>query len=61
MAASATPASTSATTSSSIASSSRSGGVRVDSLDDKYWRASYMEAKRVLALASELTPHTAHR
>ena len=32
-------------------SSSRSGGVRVDSLDDKYWRASYMEAKRVLALA----------
>jgi len=35
--------------------------VRVDSLDDKYWRASYMEAKRVLALASELTPHTAHR
>jgi len=43
------------------ASSSRSGGVRVDSLDDKYWRASYMEAKRVLALASELTPHTAHR
>ncbi|TBU98054.1 C40 family peptidase [Stutzerimonas kirkiae] len=33
-------------------SSSRSGGVRVDSLDDKYWRASYMKAKRVLALAS---------
>lgn len=37
-------------------SSSRSGGVRVDSLDDKYWRASYMEAKRVLALAP--TEHT---
>lgn len=34
-------------------SSSRSGGVRVDSLDDKYWRASYMEAKRVLAMAPE--------
>ncbi|MCQ4261857.1 peptidase P60 [Stutzerimonas stutzeri] len=43
------------------ASSSRSGGVRVDSLDDKYWRASYMEAKRVLALASDLVPHTAQR
>lgn len=40
------------------ASSSRSGGVRVDSLDDTYWRASYMEAKRVLALASGLGPHT---
>lgn len=33
-------------------SSSRSGGVRVDSLDDAYWRASFMQAKRVLALAS---------
>lgn len=32
-------------------SSSRSGGVRVDSLDDSYWRRSYIEAKRVLALA----------
>lgn len=32
-------------------SSSRSGGVRVDSLDDAYWRASFMQAKRVLALA----------
>ena len=32
-------------------SSSRSGGVRVDSLDDRYWRASFMEAKRVLAQA----------
>lgn len=33
-------------------SSSRSGGVRIDSLDDSYWKRSYMEAKRVLALAS---------
>ena len=33
-------------------SSSRSGGVRVDSLDDSYWRASYMKAKRVLAMAT---------
>jgi hypothetical protein len=32
-------------------SSSRSGGVRVDSLDDRYWRTSFMEAKRVLAQA----------
>lgn len=35
--------------------SRRSGGVRVDSLDDKYWRASFMQAKRILALAP--TPH----
>ncbi|QLF94365.1 C40 family peptidase [Pseudomonas sp. ABC1] len=41
-------------------SSSRSGGVRVDSLDDKYWRASYMKAKRVLALAS-VDGATVHR
>ena len=33
-------------------SSSRSGGVRIDSLDDRYWSRSYMEAKRVLALAT---------
>ncbi|BAU75579.1 NLP/P60 family protein [Metapseudomonas furukawaii] len=33
-------------------SSSRSGGVRVDSLHDRYWKASYMEAKRVLAMNS---------
>jgi cell wall-associated NlpC family hydrolase len=32
-------------------SSSRSGGVRVDSMDDRYWRSSFMEAKRVLAQA----------
>jgi cell wall-associated NlpC family hydrolase len=42
-------------------SSSRSGGVRVDSLDDKYWRASYMEAKRVLAMAPELESTTFSR
>lgn len=42
-------------------SSSRSGGVRVDSLDDKYWRASYMEAKRVLAMASDLESTTVSR
>ncbi len=29
-------------------SSSRSGGVRVDSLADRYWNSSYMLAKRVL-------------
>lgn len=29
-------------------SSRRSGGVRVDSLDDRYWKASYIQAKRVL-------------
>jgi cell wall-associated NlpC family hydrolase len=40
--------------------SRRSGGVRVDSLDDGYWRASFMEAKRVLAQASTV-PATAHR
>lgn len=28
--------------------SRRGGGVRVDNLDDSYWRLSYMEAKRVL-------------
>ncbi|GIZ12092.1 hypothetical protein NCCP436_15080 [Pseudomonas sp. NCCP-436] len=32
-------------------SSSRSGGVRIDSLDNSYWKRSYLEAKRVLALA----------
>ena len=29
-------------------SSSRSGGVRIDSLEDRYWKASYMLAKRIL-------------
>ncbi|KIP96684.1 MULTISPECIES: NlpC/P60 family protein [Pseudomonas] len=32
-------------------SSSRSGGVRIDSLDDRYWKRTFIEAKRVLALA----------
>ncbi|WP_044874778.1 C40 family peptidase [Pseudomonas sp. LFM046] len=41
-------------------SSSRSGGVRVDSLDDRYWKASYMEAKRVLAMNTP-TRHPTHR
>lgn len=41
-------------------SSSRSGGVRVDSLDDSYWRASFMQAKRVLALASDSASIPAH-
>lgn len=29
-------------------SSHKSGGVRVDSLEDRYWNASYLQAKRVL-------------
>jgi cell wall-associated NlpC family hydrolase len=32
-------------------SSSRSGGVRVDSLGDSYWSKTYIEAKRMLAMA----------
>lgn len=32
-------------------SSSRSGGVRVDSLEDRYWARTFVEAKRALALA----------
>ncbi|GAB3384330.1 C40 family peptidase [Azotobacter armeniacus] len=31
--------------------SRRSGGVRVDSLNDGYWSASYLQAKRALVLA----------
>jgi len=45
-------------------SSSRSGGVRIDSLEDSYWKRSYMEAKRVLALAPEQSgaaPAALHR
>lgn len=38
-------------------SSSRSGGVRVDSIDDRYWRSSFMEAKRVLAQAPVQSAH----
>lgn len=41
-------------------SSSRSGGVRVDSLDDSYWRTSFMQAKRVLALAHNSTVAATH-
>ena len=32
-------------------SSRRSGGVRVDSLDDTYWSKTFIEAKRALAMA----------
>lgn len=32
-------------------SSRRSGGVRVDSLDDAYWSRTFIEAKRALAMA----------
>ncbi len=32
--------------------SRRSGGVRVDSLDNSYWNASYLQAKRALVLAT---------
>lgn len=40
--------------------SRRSGGVRVDSLDDAYWRSSFMQAKRVLALAHDSSVIPAH-
>ena len=32
-------------------SSSRSGGVRIDSLEDRYWNRTFIEAKRALVLA----------
>ncbi|MDE1168940.1 MAG: NlpC/P60 family protein [Pseudomonas sp.] len=32
-------------------SSKRSGGVRIDSLDDTYWSKTFIEAKRALAMA----------
>ena len=41
-------------------SSSRSGGVRVDSLDDRYWSRTFIEAKRALAMAPTASK-TAHR
>lgn len=41
-------------------SSRRSGGVRIDSLDDSYWNRSYLEAKRVLALAPQEELHAQH-
>ncbi|WXL27821.1 C40 family peptidase [Ectopseudomonas mendocina] len=37
-------------------SSSRSGGVRVDSLQDRYWKRTFIEAKRALAMATVDTP-----
>ncbi|WP_413043368.1 C40 family peptidase [Pseudomonas sp. YJ42] len=40
--------------------SRRSGGVRVDSLDEAYWRSSFMQAKRVLALAHDSSSVPTH-
>ncbi|MFS2158360.1 C40 family peptidase [Pseudomonas sp. Pseusp122] len=37
-------------------SSRRSGGVRVDSLDDVYWSKTFIEAKRALAMAPPSAP-----
>lgn len=37
-------------------SSRRSGGVRVDSLDDTYWSKTFIEAKRALAMESPTAP-----
>lgn len=34
-------------------SSSKSGGVRIDSLQDSYWSRSYLDAKRVLAMSAD--------
>ncbi|HEY0289006.1 MAG TPA: C40 family peptidase [Pseudomonas sp.] len=39
-------------------SSRRSGGVRVDSLDDAYWAKTFIEAKRALAMAPSQVPET---
>lgn len=41
-------------------SSKRSGGVRIDSLDDSYWKKTFIEAKRALAMAPT-TLETQHR
>ena len=35
-------------------SSKRSGGVRIDSLDDSYWKKTFIEAKRALAMAPDV-------
>lgn len=40
--------------------SRRSGGVRVDSLDEAYWRSSFMQAKRILALAHDSSAVPTH-
>ncbi|MBX8555530.1 C40 family peptidase [Pseudomonas cichorii] len=37
-------------------SSRRSGGVRIDSLDDAYWSKTFIEAKRALAMAPSSEP-----
>ncbi|RMQ47035.1 NLP/P60-like protein [Pseudomonas cichorii] len=37
-------------------SSRRSGGVRIDSLDDAYWSKTFIEAKRALAMAPSAEP-----
>jgi len=39
-------------------SSRRSGGVRVDSLDDAYWAKTFIEAKRALAMAPSQVAET---
>ncbi|MFF7708200.1 NlpC/P60 family protein [Pseudomonas sp. NPDC007930] len=39
-------------------SSRRSGGVRIDSLDDSYWAKTYIEAKRLLAMAPSTSVST---
>jgi cell wall-associated NlpC family hydrolase len=39
-------------------SSRRSGGVRIDSLDDAYWSKTFIEAKRALAMAPSQAPET---
>jgi lipoprotein Spr len=41
-------------------SSKRSGGVRIDSLGDTYWKKTFIEAKRALAMAPT-TIETQHR
>nr|WP_298144088.1 NlpC/P60 family protein [uncultured Pseudomonas sp.] len=38
-------------------SSSRSGGVRIDSLEDRYWNRTFIEAKRALVLAPSEQSH----
>ena len=37
-------------------SSKRSGGVRVDKLSNRYWNASYLQAKRVLSAEEAKEP-----
>jgi cell wall-associated NlpC family hydrolase len=42
-------------------SSHRSGGVRIDSLDDSYWARTFIEAKRALAMAPTTTTVVSRR